>query len=327
MRPGQPELADWLEQVNAAGPVEWVQALGDEVEALMSGGDLETAVRLLEQATGPSSPMFPALTGPKGKQLGARVRAAREGALGEADPWWEARLEGLLAVLDQWVRYKRVVRKRVPAAEPRDRTLGDLSDSDTFYQNWVLQPFRQNLRRLLEDRKISRKQFCEDMGISQAYLSQILRGIRSPSLSLVSDVSRVLEIHIGRLFAVQHATTTASGATPEPGDTRRWYPGKVGRPYAALEAHYQLVFYPGPAVPEEKIPARCHLIVDSEKREPRAEIRYVLRMPDGRLVVASVLGGAVGERGRFVGVMGETVEVGGEGAVNLGRVRGVLVEY
>jgi transcriptional regulator with XRE-family HTH domain len=191
---------------------------------------------------------------------------------------------------------------------------------------------------------MTRRQFCARLGISEAYLSQIVNGRRNPSLRKVAEMSRVLRVDLGRLFAVRAmpggATPWSGGqGAPEPGDAGGWYPGKVSRPYAALEAHYRLVFYPGPDLAGEKIPARSYLVVDPRPGELGFEAKYALQDEEDRTAVASFAGGGGGKRQRFITPDGRALDAAVGPAFGeeetaaaraprfLGRIAGVLVEF
>ncbi len=340
--PGELELRGWLEDQGNPDATAWVTLLSREAGRLFGEDRGPAAVRFLELAASPASPVFEGLTGPRARELGQRLKRAHGGRL---TPSWDERFQDVLAVLERWVRYRRSRRKELEERTPRPRRTEapDTAEVEEYYRNWVLTPLRENFLRLLEDRGVSRRQFCASLGISEAYLSQILNGRRNPSLRKLSEMSRALEVDLGRLFAVRAhrggGTPWAEGGErPEPGDTPTWYPGKVSRPYAALEAHYRLVFYPGPDLPGEKILARSHLIVDPVPGELTFKERYALQDADGVVLVVSFAGTTGGgKRQRFMTADGRTLEVSvaesarsggkpGEAHI-LGRVTGTLVEF
>jgi transcriptional regulator with XRE-family HTH domain len=348
VRPGELEWRLWLDDRGALDAPDWVTALSREATTRIEDADPGSAIRLLELAVSPASPVFDGLTGPRARELAGRLVKAWE-AVGSRDEAvfgpWEDRLGAILAVLRRWVRYRRHRRREraeaSAASPPEERSRDDL---DAFYRDWVLIPLRENFLRVLEDRGVTRRQFCASLGMSEAYLSQILNGRRNPSLRKLSEISRALEVDLGRLFAVRaHRGSDSpwgSGSRPEPGDTPNWYPGKVSRPYAALEAHYRLIFYPGPDLPGEKILARSFLIVDPVPGELAFEGRYALQDENEVVLVASYAGtSGGGKRQRFMATDGRTLEVpvsspqAGEDKVSrgeshfLGRVTGTLVEF
>ena len=294
--------------------------------------------------------MFDALTGPKARELAARLKRAwleaHPEGIAPRDPWDE-RFREAHGVLERWIRYRKQRRTAAAtAAAPSAGAAGGPDDaSEAFFRQWVLTPLRENFLRVLDDRGQTRRQFCASLGISEAYLSQILNGRRNPSLRKLAEISRALEVDLGRLFAVRLRASgdspwSADAARPEPGDTGSWYPGKISRPYAALEAHYRLVFYPGPDLPGEKIVARSYLVVDPVPGELKFDQRYALQDEADVVLVGSFTGTTPGgRRHRFMTADGRTVEVPAvdptQGTTRtvkgeawlVGRVAGTLVEF
>jgi transcriptional regulator with XRE-family HTH domain len=361
-RRGELEWRIWLEDQGGLDPSRWVTALSKETATLMEAGRVRSALRLLELAVSPASPVFDTLTGPRGKELALRLETswavvrrdeygAGRHASGEEDPVaakardaevadLDLRVRGLAAVLRGWLRYRRHRRHEREAETPAvSRGEIDVGRLEGFYRNWVLVPLRENFLRVLEDRGLTRRGFCARLGMSEAYLSQILNGRRNPSLRKLAEMSFALQVDLGRIFAVRAhrggEEPWSDANRPEPGDTETWYPGKVNRPYAALEAHYRLLFYPGPDLPGEKILARSFLIVDPVPGELGFEQRYALHDEDETVVVASYMGTAAGgKRQRFMAPDGRTIETAapGSGAAKseprlAGRVAGALVEF
>ncbi len=356
-RRGELEWRSWLEERSGVDPTGWVTALSQETAQLMERGQTRAAVRLLELSTSPASPAFDTLTGPRAKELALRletswavVRRSMTKARASGEPLPEnveadvadldARFAGLVAVLRNWLRYRRNRRhERESGSAGTARGNVDAKQVESFYQGWVLEPLRENFLRVLEDRGLTRRNFCSRLGISEAYLSQILNGRRNPSLRKLAEISYALQVDLGRIFAVgAHRggdEPWSVGDRPEPGDTVSWYPGKVSRPYAALEAHYRLLFYPGPDLPGEKILARSFLIVDPAPKELGFDGRYALHDEADTVVVASYAGAAGGgKRQKFMAPDGRTLETvapatgDGKGTARLvGRVTGTLVEF
>lgn len=347
---GEMEWRQWLNDPGVPETPEWVPLLSREAGRLMQAGDVGGAVRLLEQAVSPASPVFDALTGPKARDLAARLKRgwmdAHPEGVAARDPWDE-RFREAHVVLERWVRYRKQRRTESADAETGKTAAPEVSEeaNEAFFRQWVLTPLRENFLRVMDDRGLTRRQFCSSLGISEAYLSQILNGRRNPSLRKLADISRALEVDLGRLFAVRLRASgdspwSSDAARPEPGDAGSWYPGKVSRPYAALEAHYRLVFYPGPDLPGEKIVARSFLVVDPVPGEMKFEQRYALEDEADVVVVASFAGTmAAGRKHRFMTGDGRTLEVPvvdptrgtlraakGEPWL-LGRIAGTLVEF
>ncbi len=349
-RPGELEWRLWLEDRGHLDAAGWVTSLSQETARLAASDGPGPVVRLLEQAVNPVSPVFDALTGPRARELATRLeelwRGVESGVPNQAVPWrW--RYRELDAVLRRWVRYRRNRRlEQAEAGESPPRKERPSDQIEAYYQNWVLIPLRENFLRVLEDRGVTRRTFCSQLGMSEAYLSQILNGKRNPSLHKLAEISHALRVDLGRLFAVRaHRGGSLPWGpgpqSPEPGDTGTWHPGKISRPYAALEAHYRLVFYPGPDLPGEKIVARSHLIVDPEPSELVYTERYALQDENDLVVVGSYAGPAsAGKRHRFIAAGdGRVLEVASGGAARpagkspkgeasvLGRVAGTLVEF
>ena len=341
--PGEREWRDWLESRGAIGPREWAASLAAEAGERIDRGETACAVRLLETAVSPASPVFARLTGPPAKRLArdleTRWNAATESER-EPSREWARRFEDVLAVLNQWIRYRRSLEHEMKGrsglrADPlpaREEDTGGRETSDAYYRDWVLEPFKENLLAILGARGLSRKQFCRHIDISDAYLSQILNGRRTPSLKKLADISWALRTMFWRLFLTKHGTPAGGDAEgpPEPGDSATWRAGQVSRPRDALERHFKLVFYPGPALPEERLPARSQLIVNPAPGVLKEGTRYVVRDPEGTVGVASYVGLAHDEPGRrrFVEPSGRTLWEGTveDGVEILGELRGVLVE-
>ena len=58
----------------------------------------------------------------------------------------------------------------------------------------------QNVRRLREAKGWSQEDYADRAGIHRTYVSDIERGRRNPTISVVEKLARPLEITIGRLL-------------------------------------------------------------------------------------------------------------------------------
>ena len=179
----------------------------------------------------PAGPVFDTLTGPRAKELALRletgwgvVRRDAQAAAGDRErrrTWriWTRASRSLVSVFRSWLRYRRRRRHERELPEPQvSRSEIDPGRFEAFYRNWVLVPLRENFLRVLEDRGLTRRSFCARLGMSEAYLSQILNGRRNPSLRKVAEISYALQVDLGRIFAVSARrggdAPWAEGATP-----------------------------------------------------------------------------------------------------------------
>ncbi len=60
--------------------------------------------------------------------------------------------------------------------------------------------FCGNLDHEIKRAKITQKQFADRLGVSEAYVSQILSGRKAPGLDLVDRLAKALDIKPSRLF-------------------------------------------------------------------------------------------------------------------------------
>lgn len=60
--------------------------------------------------------------------------------------------------------------------------------------------FGKNVRRLREERNWSQDRFAEESGLHRTYISGIERGVRNPTIEIVSQIAKALKIPITELF-------------------------------------------------------------------------------------------------------------------------------
>jgi len=61
-------------------------------------------------------------------------------------------------------------------------------------------------RVLIAEKRGSLKSFAEGIGISQTYLSQILKGTRNPSPNIAHKISKGLDKNINDIFLIRNVT-------------------------------------------------------------------------------------------------------------------------
>lgn len=60
--------------------------------------------------------------------------------------------------------------------------------------------FGNNVRRLREEKNWSQDRFAEETGLHRTYISGIERGVRNPTIEIVSQIAKALKIPIAELF-------------------------------------------------------------------------------------------------------------------------------
>lgn len=60
--------------------------------------------------------------------------------------------------------------------------------------------FGKNVRRLREEKNWSQDRFAEETGLHRTYISGIERGVRNPTIEIVSQIAKALKIPISELF-------------------------------------------------------------------------------------------------------------------------------
>ena len=74
------------------------------------------------------------------------------------------------------------------------------------------------IRQQRELAELSMRQFAEMAGISNPYLSQIERGLRAPSQSVLDQIARTLKVSSDALY--QEAGVAPPGSAPEANEVR-----------------------------------------------------------------------------------------------------------
>ncbi|MCX5796786.1 MAG: helix-turn-helix transcriptional regulator [Elusimicrobia bacterium] len=62
------------------------------------------------------------------------------------------------------------------------------------------QAFAKVLRRLRNEKGLSQERFGFEAGLHRTYVSQLERGLKSPSLETLSRISRVLQISLSSMM-------------------------------------------------------------------------------------------------------------------------------
>ncbi len=57
-----------------------------------------------------------------------------------------------------------------------------------------------NLRKLRQDRGLSQEAFADEAGLHRTYVSDIERGARNPTITVVDKIARALDVPLGRLL-------------------------------------------------------------------------------------------------------------------------------
>jgi transcriptional regulator with XRE-family HTH domain len=64
----------------------------------------------------------------------------------------------------------------------------------------VRQRLAVNLRRLRQDKGLSQEAFADEAGLHRTYVSDIERGARNPTITVVDKIARALSVPLGRLL-------------------------------------------------------------------------------------------------------------------------------
>lgn len=67
-----------------------------------------------------------------------------------------------------------------------------------------------NLRRLRKQRGITQENFATDSGFDRGYISGVERGVRNPSVLVLSKIADALDVDVAELFDAQTAIEFAS---------------------------------------------------------------------------------------------------------------------
>lgn len=64
----------------------------------------------------------------------------------------------------------------------------------------VRQRLALNLRKLRQARGLSQEAFADEAGLHRTYISDIERGARNPTISVVDKIAIALEVPLGKLL-------------------------------------------------------------------------------------------------------------------------------
>lgn len=64
----------------------------------------------------------------------------------------------------------------------------------------VRQRLAKNLRKLRQAKGVSQEAFADEAGIHRTYISDLERGARNPTITVVDKIARALEVPIGKLL-------------------------------------------------------------------------------------------------------------------------------
>lgn len=64
----------------------------------------------------------------------------------------------------------------------------------------VRQRLAANLRKLRRDKGLSQEAFADEAGLHRTYVSDIERGARNPTITVVEKLARALDVPLGRLL-------------------------------------------------------------------------------------------------------------------------------
>lgn len=64
----------------------------------------------------------------------------------------------------------------------------------------MLNIFGANVRRLREAKGWSQDNLSEVSGLHRTYISGIERGVRNPTIKIVNEIAKALDVEIGELF-------------------------------------------------------------------------------------------------------------------------------
>jgi transcriptional regulator with XRE-family HTH domain len=65
----------------------------------------------------------------------------------------------------------------------------------------VRQRLAQNLRRLRTDKALSQEAFAHEAGIHRTYISDLERGARNPTITVVEKIANALQVSASELIA------------------------------------------------------------------------------------------------------------------------------
>jgi transcriptional regulator with XRE-family HTH domain len=63
-------------------------------------------------------------------------------------------------------------------------------------QRWTQGSFREELPRLLAERKMSQRELARRVGVNQSYLTFVLQGRRAPSRKLLEGTAAAIDLHV-----------------------------------------------------------------------------------------------------------------------------------
>ena len=64
----------------------------------------------------------------------------------------------------------------------------------------VRERLSRNLRRLRQATKLSQEAFADQAGLHRTYISDLERGARNPTITVVEKLARALDVRIGELL-------------------------------------------------------------------------------------------------------------------------------
>lgn len=64
----------------------------------------------------------------------------------------------------------------------------------------VRQRLARNLRKLRQAKGVSQEAFADEAGLHRTYISDLERGTRNPSMTLVDKIARALDVPLGTLL-------------------------------------------------------------------------------------------------------------------------------
>ena len=64
----------------------------------------------------------------------------------------------------------------------------------------VRQRLARNLRKLRQAKGVSQAAFADEAGLHRTYISDLERGTRNPSMTLVDKIARALDVPLGTLL-------------------------------------------------------------------------------------------------------------------------------
>ena len=72
--------------------------------------------------------------------------------------------------------------------------------------------FAQVLRRLRQEKKFSQEKFAFEAGLHRTYVSQLERGLKSPSLETMGQIAKVLGIKLSALMKMVEVAPRGASA-------------------------------------------------------------------------------------------------------------------